>query len=165
MMKVVKLGLISLLALFALLFLMSSLLPSQVRISRAVDIQVERGVILGYLDDMRKWKDWNLMVQDSVLTNARYDVGMIRSDQAVIEVKSKDSLGVSTEWTRGNRKVRSRVELTSSSPNSTIVQWYFDIKLKWYPWEKFSSIVFDKQLGPPMEVSLESLKKIAEMPR
>jgi hypothetical protein len=43
-----------------------------------------------------------------------------------------------------------------------VLQWYFDIKLRWYPWEKFGSIVFDKQLGPPMEKSLGNLKKLLE---
>jgi hypothetical protein len=34
--------------------------------------------------------------------------------------------------------------------------------LKWYPWEKFASIIFDRQLGPYMERSLGNLKKLAE---
>jgi hypothetical protein len=42
------------------------------------------------------------------------------------------------------------------------VQWYFDFYLKWEPWEKFSSIVYDKQLGPVMEESLIKLKTLTE---
>jgi hypothetical protein len=42
------------------------------------------------------------------------------------------------------------------------VQWYFDFVFRWYPWEKFSSIVYDKQLGPAMEKSLNNLKDLIE---
>ena len=45
---------------------------------------------------------------------------------------------------------------------STTVQWYFDFHLKWYPWQKFQSIVYDKQLGPEMEASLENLRRIVQ---
>lgn len=44
----------------------------------------------------------------------------------------------------------------------TVVQWYFDFTFKWYPWEKFSSIIYDKQLGPQMEQSLLNLKRLLE---
>jgi hypothetical protein len=44
------------------------------------------------------------------------------------------------------------------------VQWYFDFEVNWYPWEKFGSILFDRQLGPSMERSLETLKKNAGAP-
>jgi hypothetical protein len=44
----------------------------------------------------------------------------------------------------------------------TTVQWYFDFVFRWYPWEKFSSIVYDKQLGPAMEKSLNNLKDLIE---
>jgi hypothetical protein len=42
------------------------------------------------------------------------------------------------------------------------LQWNFTQKVKWYPWQKFASIVSDKTLGPFMEKSLENLKKEAE---
>jgi hypothetical protein len=48
--------------------------------------------------------------------------------------------------------------------DTTVVQWYFDFRLKWYPWEKFGSIVFDQQLGPSMESSLENLRINFEKP-
>ena len=45
-----------------------------------------------------------------------------------------------------------------------VVQWNFDFDFKWYPWEKMSSIFYDKQLGPIMERSLLQLKKQSEHP-
>ena len=73
-----------------------------------------------------------------------------------------DSTVIRTSWERvGQDKIISGIGITQAG-NSTIVQWYFDFKVKWYPWEKFGSIVFDKELGPPMEQSLEQLKKLCE---
>jgi hypothetical protein len=37
-----------------------------------------------------------------------------------------------------------------------------DFRLRWYPWEKFSSLLFEKQYGTQMEAGLESLKQLAE---
>ena len=69
---------------------------------------------------------------------------------------------VVTRWNRNeNEAINSGFQLVGAE-DSTVVQWYFDFKLKWYPWEKFGSIIFDKQLGPPMESSLARLKKFME---
>jgi hypothetical protein len=50
----------------------------------------------------------------------------------------------------------------SSIPNTVTVQWYMDIHLKWYPWEKFSSLLLEKRYGPTLEKGLENLKKQLE---
>lgn len=42
------------------------------------------------------------------------------------------------------------------------VQLYYDFHLKWYPWQKLGSIIYDKQLGPVMEKYLADLKKKLE---
>jgi hypothetical protein len=34
-----------------------------------------------------------------------------------------------------------------------------DFKLRWYPWEKFSSLLLEKRYGPVMEQGLAKLKK------
>lgn len=44
----------------------------------------------------------------------------------------------------------------------TTLQLYYDFHLKWYPWEKLASIVYDKQLGPDMEKKLATIKERAE---
>ncbi len=48
----------------------------------------------------------------------------------------------------GNRTTRSAI----------IVQWQFEEKFKWYPWQRLSSMFNEKMLGPVMEESLDSLK-------
>jgi hypothetical protein len=44
----------------------------------------------------------------------------------------------------------------------TVVQWQFEQKIKWYPWEKFGSMMNDKILGTMMEKNLGNLRKLIE---
>ena len=46
--------------------------------------------------------------------------------------------------------------------DSLTLQWYMDFHLHWYPWEKFSSLMLEKQFGPDMESGLENLKSLLE---
>jgi len=144
MMKFVKLAIISLIVFSVLLWLMSLLIPSTVRISRAINIDAERAVIMPYVSDTSKWKLWNELVQSGLIT-----------------VKMEETGGdyVRTRWSFKGRDVESAFRLEESA-GTTVVQWYFDFHLRWYPWEKFGSITFDKQFGIPMERSLDKLKQL-----
>ncbi|MEJ0105618.1 MAG: hypothetical protein WDO19_24995 [Bacteroidota bacterium] len=46
--------------------------------------------------------------------------------------------------------------------DSLTVQWYLDFKLKWYPWDKFFSLAYDKMYGTQMEQGLKNLKENVE---
>ncbi len=147
-MKYLKLGLISIVIFGLILFLMSLLIPSTVRISRAVNIHAERAVVYPLIADTSRWRVWNEMSVDSIK----------------VSVLSDSAYRLETAWMYGNREIHSGFRLEESA-NITVVQWYFDIALKWYPWEKFGSIIFDKQFGPLMEQSLENLQKRVESER
>jgi len=51
------------------------------------------------------------------------------------------------------------------NPDSLTVQWWFELNLRWYPWEKLGVFVYDRKLGPVMEESLDSLKRYVENSR
>jgi hypothetical protein len=142
---IVKLGFISLIVFFIILDLMSLLIPSHVRISRAIDIQAPREKICPWVSDLKNWQKWNEMANDGI----------------EVKILSADCNLITTSWKYNNRTVKSSFRLEESA-NITVVQWYFDFELKWYPWEKFGSITFDKQFGTPMERSLINLKKLVE---
>jgi len=161
-MRVVKLGLISLVGLFLVIFLLSLLIPSTMRVSRAITIDAPIDTVHTYVKDMRQWELWNALLKNENLHSVVFDQSSISSDEMKVIMLPPDSTGIRTSWERvGQDKIQSGVSITQAA-NSTIVQWYFDFKVKWYPWEKFGSIVFDKELGPPMEQSLEQLKKLCE---
>lgn len=144
-MRVIKLGIISVIVFSVLLFLISLLIPSHVRISRAIDISAPKQAVYAKIASPGDWKEWN------ELTNEKLN----------IEVKSKEPSLITTAWAYKDKSVESSFRFEESA-NITVVQWYFDFRLRWYPWEKFGSITFDKQYGPVMERSLNNLKKLVE---
>ena len=161
-MRVLKLLLISVVIFAGLILALSLLFPSQVRISRAIDIGVSKQKVLEDLGNLQQWQYWNDMTAKYELTNKRFSDSLFSSDQMRVKLISMSPDAVLTSWDRNqNKSVTSGFQLIGGE-NSTTVQWYFDFKLKWYPWEKFGSIIFDKQLGPPMESSLTNLKKFME---
>jgi len=63
----------------------------------------------------------------------------------------------------GENDIKNELHFTSfPSSQSVQVEWRAITKLHWYPWEKFGSIIYDKQLGPQMEQSLLNLSQLLE---
>jgi len=60
------------------------------------------------------------------------------------------------------KKVVTGWNILPDRDSTVTVQWYMDFTLRWYPWEKFSSILFEKQYGPQMEQGLARLKNLLE---
>lgn len=145
MIRIIKLGFISFIVFFILLFLMSLLIPSNIRVSRAINIESSKDSIAPYLSDTRKWPKWSEINSDSI------EVRLLKAGQDSINMR----------WKYMGRTITSSFVMYESA-GITVVQWYFDFHLQWYPWEKFGSITFDKQFGGPMENSLNNLKKLIE---
>ena len=160
-MKAIKLFLISVFILGGVILVLSSLLPSHVRISRAVDIDASQGEISVFVSNLSNWKQWNSFVSDSLVQNPVFSPTRINSTQLNVQLVSANMDSIITLWRKTDRNIKCGFQLIPSG-KVTIVQWYFDFDLKWYPWEKFASIIFDRQLGPYMERSLGNLKKLAE---
>ncbi len=158
-MRLLKLGLISLIVFSLLLVMMSLLIPSQVRISRALNIHADKKKIRAVLLDRGSWAEWNELAAGDTL--AGQPGGSLVLPE--ITILSGDSDEVAVQW-RSAGKVMSGAFRLEESAGVTVVQWYFDFRLRWYPWEKFGSIVFDDQYGPPMERSLNALKQKVEKP-
>jgi hypothetical protein len=138
------------------------MIPSTVRISRAVNISVTKDSLLPAITDLRQWRLWNEMVEGEGLTNKQFTENLITSDQQKVTRKALIGDTLYTDWQQGNARVLHSGFTFTEANGQLVLQWYFDIKLNWYPWEKFGSIVFDKQLGPSMEKSLGNLKKLLE---
>ena len=163
-MRLVKLGVISIVIFSLLILLFSLLFPSEVRISRAININAQAGSVLLYLNNMQKLALWNEMVITPDLTNKSATSTVFTSDQLKIKLLGNaTNNSINTVWKKSSSKeIQSVFNVVENESGTTVVQWYFDFKLRWYPWEKFGSIVFDKQLGPSMEKSLQNLKNLVE---
>ena len=163
-MKFIKLVVISALLLFALITALSLLLPSDVRISRAININATSEAIYPYLSDLREWRKWNRLVQqaDSMHTIKLMVDDSLASDNLHIAITRKLTDTIETNWMQPGGKISKGNFSLLRGERYTVVQWYFDFHLDWYPWQKFQSIIYDKQLGPSMELSLLQLKQIIE---
>jgi hypothetical protein len=161
-MRIVKLAIISAVVLFLVTYLFSLIIPSQIRISRAMNISVPNDSLRAQVTDLRQWKQWNELVNNPGLTNQQYKENEFSSDQLNVTRQPSTGDTLFTAWRQQNARVLASGFTWQGTGDQLVVQWYFDVKLRWYPWEKFGSIVFDKQLGPPMEKSLGNLKKLLE---
>jgi hypothetical protein len=162
-MRFLKLSLISAVVLFGIILLISLLLPSHVRISRAIDINAPGEKIYLLVSDIKQWEKWNEYIR--VYHNRIAETDMLKADEIAIFITSKKDSLVTADWQQpsGNKFGSGFAIIGNKSGQGHItVQWYFDFHVKWYPWEKFQSIVYDEQLGPVMEKSLMGLKRIAE---
>ena len=148
-MRLFKLLLISIVFFFLLLTAFTSLIPSTVRISRAVDIQATKAELLPYLEDPKNWPKWNRWFQDS-------------SPGIEIKFIAQTDSSIQYQWSSGDRSFTSNYMVYEVREGTTTLQWYFDFKLDWYPWEKMGSIVYDKQMGPVMDESLGNLRGLLE---
>lgn len=162
-MRFLKLGLISAVVLFTVILLISLLLPSHVRISRAIDINAPGEKIYPLIADTKQWEKWNEYIR--VYHNSIAETDVLKADEIAIFITAKHDSLVTADWQQpsGNKFGSGFAIIRSAGAKGhTTVQWYFDFHVKWYPWEKFQSIVYDDQLGPVMEKSLAGLKRISE---
>lgn len=146
-MKFLKLGIISLVAFAILITLFSLFFPSRVRISKAIDIHAGREIVLAQLQDTTNWKNWYPGADSATVL-------------PVINAITDSTVTATTITNTGRKGITGWNVMNTSYPGTVTVQWYMDFRLRWYPWEKFSGLLFEKRYGPVMEKGLENLKNI-----
>ena len=165
-MKYLKLAFISVIVFFVIITVISLFFPPRVRISRALDINVSKDSLLAVLSQPERWKSWYPGADTfQVMRVMNRTIGYrVNPEGAILRVMEKTDSGVVLESSgAGVRDMKSGWNVFSSPvPNVQTVQWYMDFDLGWYPWEKFSSITFEKRFGPLLEQGLEKLRKYVE---
>ncbi|MGK2861299.1 MAG: SRPBCC family protein [Chitinophagaceae bacterium] len=168
-MRLFKLLFISIILFFLLATAISLLFPSDIRISKAINLAATPEKIIGHIDDIGQWKDWypgldssGFFYESGVVTGflnkdgSRQHISFIqnRNDEVVAEIRS------------GKKKLISGWKTISyPQTDSTTLQWYIDFKLGWYPWNKFRSLLLEPTYGPQMEQGLNNIKKLVEADR
>ncbi len=167
-MRIIKLIIISIVALFFVVTAIGLLFPGTVRVLRAIDINAPHDSVYHLLTDVKYWKLWmdgaenNTIQFLSVKTAGAGTVAKIGTSKVTI-LKATSS-NIITTWEFDNGKKQNSVfNLTTNLKNNiTTVQWYFEQQLNWYPWERFGSMMNENILGPLMEKDLSNLKNLAE---
>ena len=164
-MKLVRLLVISVVLLIVVVTGMSLLIPSNVRISRATNMSIPSDSVRSFIADIHRWPEWNPFFQSAAGTGViHYDSAGAPSgmdlDGMQIRwlVKKADEMSASMTKPGFKTVVTGWNFITHPGTDSTTLQWYLDFKLKWYPWEKFSSLLFEKNYGIRMEQGLNNLK-------
>ena len=148
---------------FALLITVFSLLiPAHIRISRATDIRASQDSVLMRIQNPAQWKNWypgadsaSLIYENGKIT------GIATGSNKGLQLECiSDSLIIAAN---ADKKMSMGWQIfPAAAPNTTTIQWYMNFKLRWYPWEKFSSLLLEKRYGPLMEKGLSNLKKLVE---
>ena len=147
-MRFIKLGLLSFLIIFGIVTAMSLLIPSQVRISRAINVGAEKSEVFSMVKDTTNWRRWQDTVMLKQWTYINKEV-----------VANTDSTFILQMQQRGRKPFLSGWQIYSyPGADSLTVQWYMDFKLSWYPWEKFSSLFYENSYGLMLEEGLTNLK-------
>lgn len=167
-MKLIKLAIISITVLFFILTCMGLLLPSTVRVTRTINIVASQDTLYKYVGNVSNWQLWmegintNTIQFVSSQSIEKNGVSKDGKQQIYIVKNSRDT--VETIWQNKNGKTMLCVFQLSNNTasNTTKLNWYFEQKLSWYPWQRLSAIASDKIFGPFMEESLDKLKAITE---
>ncbi len=168
MVKLIKLAVLSAIFLFAVVLAISLFIPSHIRISRAINLKPSADSVLNKINDLNKWKEWypgfdTMNVEPvSVKDNHLVSATLQKKTTVTITVDKKDE--VQAEFISGNKNpvIGGWKMLSYNHTDSLTLQWYFDFNIKWYPWEKFFSLAYDKMYGTQMEAGLSNLRKSVE---
>ena len=149
-MRIIKLGLISFIAIFIIILLISLLFPSQIRISRATNLPNKRDSIFSLLKNEKAWHPAYFDSASALKFKKLQKTSTQQTDSTLsYQLQQPGRKIVTNGWQLYG----------SSSSDSLTLQWYMDFKLSWYPWEKFSTLFYEKTYGTMMEKGLANLKK------
>mgnify|MGYP000865160576 FL=1 len=161
-MRFIKLGLLSVFFLFIVVTAIGLLLPANVVVSRAIDIVAPKDSIFSKVSDIRQWKEWVTgMNMPGVVIVSATEANLAGTKVQIVSTKNYTVLST---WVGKNGTTQEsiiRVLQDTSSPKA-VAQWQFTEHLKWYPWQRFGSMMNEAVMGTQLETNLANLRKICE---
>lgn len=154
-MRIIKLALISIVFLFLVVTAISLLIPSHVRVSKAINIWAEKDSVFALIADTNRWKQWHpayIPGENRPQFSSIRIVGKTQNDsEIVMRLQQQGKPQVVNGW-----KVYHH-----DRTDSLTLQWYMDFHLKWYPWQKFGSLFYENTYGVMMEQGLDNIKELS----
>jgi hypothetical protein len=175
MLRNVKLVLVGLAGLFVIFTLIGLLMPSSVKISRGVIVDVQSTYVNNVIGDIKTWSEWMVWMraeEGSLVTS------ILEPDITAVRWRSvnKKEAGQITLLSSRDQLISLRHNFPALNPsdgairirqinaNQTEVLWMLEYPLKWYPWERFEGIFMDAIIGRSLEASLQLLSdKLRDM--
>ena len=176
MMRLIKAFLFGITGLFIIITLLSLLITSNVRVSRATVIN-NTSIDKPYqqIIDLKNWKNWHPIFKTGIAVinfknstlgkNAACDI-VYNNKTTHLVITDTDSSSVKfILQSTGESDIENAINftpLTAASTKEVRVEWRALTKLHWYPWEKVYAIFIDKISGPGYDAALNGLKEYIE---
>ena len=174
MMRFIKAFLFGITGLFIVITLLTLLITSNVRVSRATVINnTSIDKIYQQIVDLKNWKNWHPIFKTgaavinftntTVGKNAACDI-VYNNKTTHLLITNIDTASVKfTLQSTGENYIENSINFTQLNAAKDIrVEWRALTKLHWYPWEKIYAIFIDKISGPGYDAALNGLKDFIE---
>lgn len=153
-MRFIKLAILSFIFLFLTVTAISLLIPSHIRISKAINLANRKDSIFALIRNEGRWHQWHpaFMQNDSFrkIPPIHITPQLVTDSELVFQLQQENRKPIKTGW-----KIY-RYPLT----DSITLQWYMDFQLSWYPWQKFGSLFYENTYGQMMEQGLDNIKRL-----
>ena len=157
-MKLLKLAFISALILSVLVTAISLLFPSTVIVSRAVEVKSTPDKIAYYTADLNQWNAW---MSDWKQNEVRLQNDTAFIGTQIIHLEGKTDSSVNYQWVAtGQAPYQVKIEWFPLEKGNYVIHWTFEQHVRWYPWEKFQTLLNEKLLGSKMEQELQNLQGV-----
>lgn len=154
-MRAIKLALLSVVFLFLIVTAISLLIPSNIRISKAINIHWQKDSIFKLVGDTSNWKQWH----PAFIAGA--SAPKFPTIQIVSRSQSDSEIVMHLQQPNKPKVINGWKIYTHQQVDSLTLQWYMDFHLQWYPWKKFGSLFFENTYGMMMEQGLENIKALS----
>jgi hypothetical protein len=118
------------------------------------------------ISNAANWKNWYPGADSSKFFYETDTIkGLILDEhkRQYIVITGRKEDEVTAEYILPNKKIPTGwLIAVNTEANSVTIQWYMDFHLRWYPWEKFSSFVFERVYHPQLQQGLDNLKRFLE---
>lgn len=161
-MRLLKQAFFSILFLAILVQVIALLFPSRIIVSRAITIHALADSVRPYLQNMYGWQKWIAGMQDSAVHLQSQTQAQIGNRDVQIEKITSDSVVSVWHSAKSHLLISTMQMLPASNGTATVVQWQYEQFLKWYPWERFGSLMSDKIIGGMLEQNLSRLQQLVE---
>ncbi len=152
-MKYIKLAILSFIILFIIVTIFSLFMPSHVQIMKARNMHTQPDSLWSIIEDLNTWEKWNTIIPNI-------------ADKDEVQIKWQEQhpvLYVAAIERPGSKPIISGWRVSKEADtDSVMVQWYIDIQLRWYPWEKFAGILYEKSYGEKLSEGLDRLNNLLE---
>lgn len=157
-MRLIKLSVISALILSVLVTAISLLFPSTVIVSRAIEVKASSEKIANYVADLKQWNAW---MSDWKQNDVRLQNDTAFIGTQIIHLESKTDSSVNYQWVATSQApYQVKIEWFPLEKGNYVIHWTFEQHVRWFPWEKFQTLLNEKLLGSKMEMELQNLQGV-----